>query len=78
MASTTMGQRLKAARLAKGLTQTQLAKIVKLTSHSVICDYELGKRGRRRPDLELLIKISKALDVSLDYLILGADSSHPK
>jgi transcriptional regulator with XRE-family HTH domain len=78
MAPTTMGQRLKKARLEKGLTQVQLAKKSGASSHTIICDYESGKRGKKRPDIKLLVKIAEILDISIDYLFLGRESNKNK
>lgn len=66
-----LGERLKAARLKKGLSQLQLANQIGCTSHCVIACYERGTRGKGRPDIVLLLKIAKALDVTTDYLFLG-------
>jgi transcriptional regulator with XRE-family HTH domain len=73
--ATTMGQRIKQARLAKGLTQTELAKKIGASSHSIICDYETGKRGKKRPDIAMLVKLSAILDISIDWLFLGKKDS---
>jgi transcriptional regulator with XRE-family HTH domain len=71
--TSTLGQRIKQARLKKGLTQTQLAKKAGASSHTVICDYERGKRGKKRPDIRFLLKVAEALDISINYLFLGKD-----
>src|SRR5690348_11981234 len=42
---TTLGERLRKARLAKRLTQVELAKKVGVSSHVIIGDYERGKSG---------------------------------
>lgn len=70
----TLGARLREARLRAGLTQVELSKKVGLPSHSTICDYEIGKRGKR-PDIRLLVRICSALDISIDYLFLGIKQS---
>lgn len=66
-----LGKRMKDARLKKGFSQGELAKLIGATSHTVIAYYEHGKRGKGRPDIVLLLKIAKALDVTTDYLFLG-------
>lgn len=33
--------------------------------------YRMYERGKREPDIATIIKISRALDISLDFLILG-------
>ncbi len=68
-----LGARLRIARERKGLTQVELAKKVGLPSHVTICDYERNKRGKKRPDMQLLIKLSNVLEVSIDYLFLGKE-----
>jgi transcriptional regulator with XRE-family HTH domain len=67
---TSLGLRLKQKRLEKNLTQNELAKTVG-TDQQVIHQYECGKRGKKHPDIYLLIEISKVLDFSLDWLFLG-------
>ena len=62
----TLGDRIRIAREAKGLTQGELAEKVRATSHMIISGYETGRRGQKRPDSHLLIKISNVLNVSLD------------
>lgn len=63
-----IAERIKEARLAKGMTQDELAKALGLKSRSSINKmekntYEIG--------LERLKEIAKALDVDSDYLIFG-------
>jgi transcriptional regulator with XRE-family HTH domain len=62
------GERLRVTRQSKEMTQEALADKVGATS-AAISDYESGKR---LPRLDLLTKLSNALDVSADYL-LGRD-----
>lgn len=59
------GNRLKELRKEKGLTQAQLAIILK-TSASSIGMYE---QNRRIPDTETLQSLSEYFNVSVDYLI---------
>jgi transcriptional regulator with XRE-family HTH domain len=66
-----IGKRIKDARLRKGFTQVELAKKVGASSHTIISDYERGNRGKKRPDPELLLKLCKVLDISIDHLFLG-------
>ncbi len=54
-------------RKAKGMTMKQLGKIVGVTE-SAIGQYE---KGKRKPDYEMLLKISEALDSSVDELLNG-------
>jgi transcriptional regulator with XRE-family HTH domain len=60
----TLGDRIRKFRLAKGLTQTELGKMVGVTQR-VITYYEV--RGVSPPP-DLLVKIADALGVSLDEL----------
>jgi transcriptional regulator with XRE-family HTH domain len=67
----TKGYRIRLARKAIGLTQTQLARKVK-TTQQTIHDYEKNKRGSYA-DTNLLINISMACAVTLDWLLTGKD-----
>ncbi|MFT9004584.1 MAG: helix-turn-helix transcriptional regulator, partial [Liquorilactobacillus hordei] len=58
---------LKELRLLHELSQTQLAKKLNV-SPKTISNWE---NERNLPDIELIIKISKVLDVTLDELIIG-------
>ena len=63
-----MGKRIRHARKNKKLSQEQLAEICSLsTAH-------IGhiERGTRIPSLETVFKISQALDVSLDCIVLDS------
>ena len=62
------GEKLRLLRENKGLTQTELAALLHLSSSSVAM-YEMNKR---EPNFDTLINITKHFDVSLDYL-LGND-----
>lgn len=56
---------IKIARIKKGLTQEQLAEKLGLTNLT-ISGYEVG---RTKPSLEVLIKLSDILEVSVDELL---------
>ena len=62
------GQRLRDARVAKGLTQEGLGEIIGVTKGSI----SLYESGKRTPKLETVLELMYALGVSSDYL-LGAD-----
>lgn len=62
---TTIGERIKGIRKRSGLTQRQLAERMSV-SPSMIGQYEAGFR---RPKMETLERIARALDVSVQYLI---------
>lgn len=57
--------RLRALRKERGLTLQQLASYFNM-SHSTLSKYETGKR---KPDMEMLKKLSDYFGVSIDYLI---------
>lgn len=60
----TTGQRIKAERRAKGLTQEELGQKLGI-SGAAIAQYETEKR---RPKLETLAKIAKALEIDIRNL----------
>lgn len=67
-----LGERIKKARLAKGLTQKQLAEMLNITD-ATVNRYE---KGIRKPDPEMLKAIADALNVSVDYLLGKTDISN--
>lgn len=60
-----LGDRLRECREEQGLTQAALGKIVNV-SDAAINRYE---KNRRAPDYELLLKLAKLFNVSVDYLL---------
>ena len=61
-----IGKRIKNLRLAKGLTQAELAEKVSCgTNH--ISFIEIGKKI---PSLQLLMELVRVLDTSFDYVLL--------
>ena len=56
---------LKKLRGEKRLSQAELAEILKI-SQQTIASWEVG---RTEPDNEMLVKIAKYFDVSVDYLL---------
>ena len=62
------GDRIKELRIAKKLTQSDLAKIVGL-SYIQIGRYETQKSN---PSSDVLHKIASALDTTIDYLMQGS------
>jgi transcriptional regulator with XRE-family HTH domain len=62
-----IGENVKAARLKANLTQSQLATDVRVT-RNYIAQIE---SGRRKPAIELLVKISKATEVGVSELLKG-------
>jgi transcriptional regulator with XRE-family HTH domain len=69
-----IGNRVRQARLRHHMTQEELAKQTGASSHTIICDLEKGKRGNKRPNVPLLVKICDVLDISLDWLFLGKEA----
>jgi transcriptional regulator with XRE-family HTH domain len=59
------GKRLRDSREEKGLSQQQLAKMLK-TSHSVIGRYE---RDEMTPSVEVARKMAQYLDTTVGYLL---------
>lgn len=60
----TFGDRLREARLEKGLTQEQLAKEIGVAK-STLTGYE---KGNREPDVFKIRRILEILDIDSDYL----------
>ena len=60
-----LGQRIKAARLAAGLSQEQLAEIVGLTSQHI----SHTEVASTKISLPSLVKVANVLDVSIDKLL---------
>lgn len=59
-----VGEKLKAARLAKGFSQTEFGKMIGVTKGTV----SLYESGIREPPIKTLILIAKSLQISLDEL----------
>ena len=62
-----MGERSRKARKAAGLTQEKLSEMIDV-SHQYISDFERGLVGAAAPTV---VKLSRALNVSTDYLLIG-------
>ena len=61
--------KIREIREEKNLTQGQLAEKLGVVAHNV-GDLE---RGKCEPSINMLIKIARALEISVDYLIGNAD-----
>lgn len=59
-----MNEKLKQARLAKNLSQTELAKNIGISRQTI----NMIENGAYNPTIELCIKICKELDVTLNDL----------
>lgn len=68
-----MGQRIMVRRKALQLTQEELAERLDVSTQ-MISNLELGKKAIR-PDN--LAKVCKALDLSADFVLYGADTQTP-
>lgn len=64
------GKRLKEARKAKGLTQTELAEILEISQTS----YQRMETGQHDMKMSNILKICKILDISADWLIGLSDA----
>lgn len=60
-----LGEKIKKLRQLRGLTQKELAKRAGLSELSIV----LYEKGNRRPRVDVIAKIAKALDVSVEYLL---------
>ncbi|MBQ4637173.1 MAG: helix-turn-helix transcriptional regulator [Clostridia bacterium] len=65
-----MGHRIMLRRKALGLTQEELSEMVGVSTQ-MISNLELGKKAIRPMNLA---KVSKALDLSADYILSGGKS----
>lgn len=59
--------RIEEARINKGLTQVQFAKLMGLTSNSI----NIWEKGKSLPSMSNLLKIAKILEVSFGWLGTG-------
>ena len=63
----TLGERIRYARTRKHTTQEQLAKQL-YVARNTVSSWECN---RTEPELYMMVKLSKCLDVSLDFLFTG-------
>lgn len=64
-----LGEKLKALRTAKKMSQKELAERIGIAK-SVISFYESGDRS---PSYDVLIKIARIFNVTTDYLLLDGE-----
>lgn len=64
-----IGQRVRDLRLDRGVTQVELAKLIDVTQ-PMLSAYETGRRSMPH---DMLAKIARALDASVDDLTAAAD-----
>jgi len=60
-----LGNKIKYLRKNKNITQSQLAKVLGVSTGAV----GLWELDKRKPDAEVLIEIAKFFNVTVDYLI---------
>ncbi|MEN2424706.1 LexA family transcriptional regulator [Chromobacterium vaccinii] len=68
----TLGKRIAKARIAKGLSQGQLAELLHWSGQSRVGNYE---RDQREPTLEDINRIASIVGVSAKELIFGPDAN---
>lgn len=65
-----MSNKLKELRKNSALTQQEIAEVIGVDRSS----YSYYENGKASPSLQVLIKIAKVFNVTLDYIIFGDDS----
>jgi transcriptional regulator with XRE-family HTH domain len=65
-----IGTRIRATRRDRGLTQDELADLVKV-SRSAVAQWETGRTGQVTGNLS---RIADALQVNVEYLVYGQDN----
>ena len=61
-----IGQRIRELRLKKGLSQTELARLVGCAQNTVA---EWERRENRGPGKQFIRRVAQVLDISIDYLL---------
>lgn len=67
-------ERLKTSRKEVGLTQVELAEILKVSNGTV----GMWETGKREPKLETMAHLSKTLNMSVDYLLGLSEDDLPQ
>lgn len=67
-----IGQRIKNIRLKLNKTQNYFADILYISPSYLA----LIESGKRTPNLEILVQISKITGISIDYLVTGKDDKN--
>ena len=75
MTDKALGLRLKKARASARLPQKKVCEAVKIPKVQTYSEYECGKRT---PPLELIKKLSRLYQVSIDWIAFGEDSNLPE
>ena len=63
-----LGRRIRSARVEVSITQESAAAEAGISLRF----YQMLERGEKGPSLDTLLRLSKVLRVSMDYLLLGA------
>ena len=63
-------KRLRKIRIERNLTQSDIAEKIGVSTNT----YSRYERGERNPNPEILEKISRCLDISVDYIIGNIDT----
>lgn len=66
-------ERLKQLRKEKGLTQTDLAKALEVSSGTIA----MWETGKRKPSFEMFDKLTALFDKRLDYILGATDDDSP-
>ena len=61
-----LGERIRIARDAKGLKQSELAEMIEVKSAGVISNWE---KDINKPDADKIIKLCEVLEISASYLL---------
>ncbi len=69
-----MADRIKSRRESLGFTQERFCESINLSASS----YTKIENAFQRPALDTLIKIAQHLDMSLDYIVFGAEKDKPQ
>ncbi|MGD9568252.1 MAG: helix-turn-helix domain-containing protein [Sedimentibacter sp.] len=67
-----IGERIHYLRIRSNLTSKELSKILNISESSV----SLIENGKRKPSLEIVVKIAGYFKVTTDFLLGVSDSSH--
>lgn len=68
------GDRIRALRKERDITQAELASVLNVESHYI----SRIERGMSGCSIEVIIVLSKVLGVSIDYLVVGKEYSSVK
>lgn len=70
---TIFAKRLREERKARGLTQRQISELLGISQGTYKGYEKAGEKNGREPSIDMLVKISTLLDISLDYLLGKTD-----